>query len=66
MKKIIDTHKKKFDNTIIKINSRIDELLNIIKNKKTIIALKNQMIENLKSKLTDKSIESMKKLNNDK
>ena len=48
MKKIIDTYKKKFDNIIMETNNRIDKLLNIIKNKKTIIALKNQTIENLK------------------
>ena len=51
---------------MIETNNRIDELLNIIKNKKTIIALKNQTIENLKQKLTDKSNESMKKMKNNK
>ena len=66
MKKIINIHKKKFDNTMIKINNRINELLNIIKNKKTIIVLKNQAIENLKQKLTDKSKKSIKEKENDK
>ena len=41
MKNIIDTHKKKFDNTMIEINNRIDKLLSIIKDKKTIIILKS-------------------------
>ena len=51
---------------MIKANSRIDKLLNIIKNKKTIIALKNQTIENLKQKLINKSNESVKKSKNNK
>ena len=66
MKKIINTHKKKFDNTMIEINNRINELLSIIKNKKTVIVLKNQTIKNLKQKLTDKSKKSVKKTKNDK
>ena len=66
MKKIIDTHKKKFDNTMIEINSRIDKLLSIIKNKKTIIVLKNQAIESLEQKLTDKSKKLIKETKNDK
>ena len=51
---------------MIEINNRINELLSIIKNKKTIIALKNQAIKNLKQKLADKSKKSIKKTKNDK
>ena len=51
---------------MIKTNNCIDKLLNIIKNKKTLIALKNQTIENLKQKLTDKSKKSIKKTKNNK
>ena len=64
MKKIINTHKKEFDNTMIEINSRINEVLNIIKNKKTIIVFKNRAIEILKKKLIDKSKNSMKSKKN--
>ena len=41
IKKIINTHKKKIDNMMTKTNSRIDELLNIINDKKTVIIFKN-------------------------
>ena len=41
-------------------------MLNIIKNKKTIIALKNETIKNLKQKTTDKLNESVKQTKNDK
>ena len=49
---------------MIETNNCIDELLNIIKNKKTIIAFKNQTIDNLKKKLIDKSKKLMKSNDN--
>ena len=57
IKNVMQTHKKKFEKTIIETNSRINKLLKTIQNKKKIIDF-------LKTKLVDESQISMKSENN--
>ena len=57
MANIQNIHQKKFDEIVTEANSRIDELLKIIKNK-------NKIVDFLKIRLIDKSQTSMKSKKN--
>ena len=57
MTNIRNIHQKKFDETVIEANSRIDKLLKMIKNK-------NKIVDFLKIKLVDKFQTLMKSKKN--